>query len=563
MKKSTIINISGMAFYLEEEAYKKLEAYFNKLNMHFKDVEDKDEIIEDIENRVAEKFSNTIKNSQSVITLEVVENIIKSMGMPEEFGDEDVEVKSEDSDKNVFANRKLFRDPDNKMVGGVISGFVAYFGIPERYTQLIRLGIVIMLLFDFLNVSWFITLALYIFAYLSIPEAESVTDRVEMRGRPITLANIQSTIAADLEGSEKKISKRKKILLFPFRVIGKVLAFIKWFIKYCLSKIVGIFVIAVSAGLFIGITWLAIMVTFFKDSPLVETPLRTFPDRGIEYVGVFFIYLFFLLPILFALALGISVLRRRYVLKNVITYSFLGVWIVSLFLGGSLLFGSMPEIKQNYEDSGIRNVQSYVLDQFEKVELKGDYDRSLNVKIYRSDENKIVVKGNQSYIKHEVKDNKLTVETLYSSRICLFCIDYAEVEIFTDDFDSIDLQEYASVSLEDFKGDELSINSSDSTYSSIHLKGQANKLNINFTGFTVLQAYDFEANDLDINIGGGTAEVYVKDNLKAKLRKNSRVIYRGNPKVDQENINEYGINNTDSEVISETQYKLDQTKREE
>ncbi len=140
MKKVININFQGRVVPIEENAYDILKQYVDSLRRYFANEEGKDEIINDIESRIAELFAEILKKGSTCITDEDVNNIIKSMGRPEDFDDEEAKVHSQlggnpteekHSTKETFTtgSRRLYRDENNKVLGGVCSGIANYFGI--------------------------------------------------------------------------------------------------------------------------------------------------------------------------------------------------------------------------------------------------------------------------------------------------------------------------------------------------------------------------------------------------------------------------------------------------
>lgn len=148
MKKVININFQGRVVPIEENAYDILKQYVESLRRYFANEEGKDEIINDIESRIAELFGETLKKGSTCITDEDVNNIIKSMGRPEEFDDEEAKVHSQlggnateetNYTKETFTNsgRRLFRDENNKVLGGVCSGIAHYFGIDPLIVRIL------------------------------------------------------------------------------------------------------------------------------------------------------------------------------------------------------------------------------------------------------------------------------------------------------------------------------------------------------------------------------------------------------------------------------------------
>ena len=136
MKKTLTINLGGTVYNIDEDAYVLLDNYLNNLRYHFRKQEGADEIVRDIETRIAELFNECIRDGKQVITIEIVESVIARMGKPEDLNDEaDEEQEKKDTDKNI--SRRLFRNPDDRILGGVISGISAYFGWDPTWVRII------------------------------------------------------------------------------------------------------------------------------------------------------------------------------------------------------------------------------------------------------------------------------------------------------------------------------------------------------------------------------------------------------------------------------------------
>jgi len=180
MKKTLHINLNGFAFHIEEDAYEKLEQYLNKIERSFADVGEAKEIISDIEARIAEIFQGSHSSADEVITLENVEEVIKTMGEPQDIVDDEEEHEKAESEKKSKATnasstytKRLYRDTDNRVFGGVCSGLGAYFG-----TDPLVFRIIFLLSFIIYGVS----LLPYFILWIVMPKAVTITQKLEMRG---------------------------------------------------------------------------------------------------------------------------------------------------------------------------------------------------------------------------------------------------------------------------------------------------------------------------------------------------------------------------------------------
>lgn len=201
MKKTFTVNLNGIVFHIDEDAYQLLDSYLTNLRIHFSREEGSDEIMSDFEARISELLNERIRLGFNVITIEHVEEVIQRMGKPEElFAGEEKNAGSEFSAATETTSgasdrkfrKRLMRDPDDKMLGGVASGLAAYFGID---TTLLRLVMILLLI---VSMTVPVTI-IYIVLWLVLPLARTATDRLMMRGEPVNLENIGRTVTDGFE----------------------------------------------------------------------------------------------------------------------------------------------------------------------------------------------------------------------------------------------------------------------------------------------------------------------------------------------------------------------------
>ena len=200
MKKTLTVNLGGTVYHIDEDAYRLLDDYLNNLRLHFRKQEGADEIVNDMENRIAELFSEKIMMDKQVITIADVEEVITRMGRPEDFGDTSEESESENKSKKTGNNqtythtttpRRCFRDPDNKMLGGVAAGLAAYLGWDPT---LVRVIMVVLIFLPYCPMVF-----LYLACWIFIPEARTAAEKLSMRGEAVTVENIGKTVTDGFE----------------------------------------------------------------------------------------------------------------------------------------------------------------------------------------------------------------------------------------------------------------------------------------------------------------------------------------------------------------------------
>lgn len=191
MNKTLNINLAGLIFHIDEDAFHRLERYLEKIKRQFSSAEGGQEIIADIEGRIAELFNQKISDGRQVINMADVDEVISIMGEPEDYLDEEEKINTDDYEKGYGSrklNRKVFRDPDDKILGGVASGLSAYFDIDALWIRLL------FVIFFFMGGG----LIAYIILWIVIPKATSTAQKLQMRGESVTVSNIEKSIKKEI-----------------------------------------------------------------------------------------------------------------------------------------------------------------------------------------------------------------------------------------------------------------------------------------------------------------------------------------------------------------------------
>jgi phage shock protein PspC (stress-responsive transcriptional regulator) len=179
MKKVITANIGGYCFTIEEDAYARLNHYLNEFKSTIGNKQEVDEVMEDIEQRIAEIFREQVTYAQQVVDMILVGKVIAMLGMPE--GDSSYAEKEMPEFIPHKKTRRLYRDPDSTVFGGVCSGLAAYFGIDKVVVRLLFLAAFFLGSFGF----W-----VYIILWIVTPKANTIAEKLEMKGEPVTVENI-------------------------------------------------------------------------------------------------------------------------------------------------------------------------------------------------------------------------------------------------------------------------------------------------------------------------------------------------------------------------------------
>jgi len=199
MKKTLTVNISGQVFHIDEDAYRVLNDYLQSIKQHFSKTRGGDEIYTDIEARIAEMLKERMQQNKEVITIEDISQVIQTIGDPGEFGtDTEEQSTTGKQDINVKSVKRLYRDPDHAMLGGVCSGLAAYF-----HTDVVwfRLGFAVAAI-----VGFGAPVLVYLVLWIVVPEANTLTEKLEMKGEKVNLSNISQSVREEIEKVKSKFN---------------------------------------------------------------------------------------------------------------------------------------------------------------------------------------------------------------------------------------------------------------------------------------------------------------------------------------------------------------------
>lgn len=203
MNKTVSANISGFIFNIEEEAYQRLLKYLKTIQSFYATSEGGQEIVEDIEARIAELFQERLNEGKQVIAMKDIDEVIAIMGQPEEYANdfEDEEPSSSASSGNNStgnSSRRIYRDADDAMVGGVCSGFSHYLGWDPLVLRIILVAAMI-----FAGSG----LLIYIVLWAIIPEAKTTAEKLQMKGETVNVENISKKINEEMDNVKDSFKK--------------------------------------------------------------------------------------------------------------------------------------------------------------------------------------------------------------------------------------------------------------------------------------------------------------------------------------------------------------------
>jgi len=553
MKKTITVNLNGRVFTIDEDAYRLLDNYLSNLRIYFRKEEGASEIIADFEARIEELFSEKTRLGHQVITIEHVEEVIARVGKPDDF----VDKEDEKEEKQTYftaqkgAKKKFFRNVDDKLFGGVCSGIAAYFG-----WDVLAVRIIAIILIPATSL-WVVPF--YLIAWIVFPGAFTAEQKLQMRGKPITVENIGKTVAAETETANSGSRK------------GCVAGFIDAFVGFIKVVLIGL-------GCLIGfplliVLFVVIVLLFGLMFGLGGGLLVGLPSFVIVNHPVWTTITFLLVVGIPVVALVYAIIAHFAKLKPMnrsVKWTFLIAWILALVVmlsSGLRIDFANPKWNWNwkiYESNAIRGngILSEKLYSIEEpvsyVELGKNLFTNLQIEQIQSDTTSIVISGDENLIdqvKYDLNDGKLN---LYSDNP-LRSENNLIVRLQTNNLKGIRSNIVGNIQMNRaFTGNELeikmsgpgnlqadSLNVGSLTVSSegvgsIRLAGKANKTHIDVAGVGGVHAFDLVSDTVYAYVGGvGSIQCNPVDYLEGHLQGIGKITYKEEPKI--KNVSSEGI----------------------
>ncbi len=392
MNKTIIINISGIVFHIEEDAYEVLRSYMNDVKRYFSYTPDSAEIVADIENRFAEMFSEKLSDSKQVIEIDDVNAIIAQMGTIKDFDQQEKEQEYT-SYGEYRSDKKLFRDPDDRIIGGVCSGVGHYFNVEPRW---IRIFAVILV---FIGGTGFI---LYPILWLVMPLARTRADKMNMKGEPVNLQNFKRNFDDEVEAVRKNFANANTggYVRSAATGIGNLISTI---LKFAV-KVIGVFIILTCIGMLVGLC--GALLAFLGVINTADIDAIPFNIVNPEYQTLLYIsaFLTIFIPLLALIFLAIRIIFNRLVLSRNVSFTMLIIWIVAF--STSIYYGSKvgADFSRDASFSQITNIEAkpvYYL-KLNDISVNGSSE-NLNIKIDTIDyKGKIVINDSGDDFDHPV-----------------------------------------------------------------------------------------------------------------------------------------------------------------
>lgn len=331
MNKTVNINLGGMFFHIDEDAYQKLTRYFDAIKRSLSNSSGHDEIIKDIEMRVSELLNEKQISDKHVVGLKDVDEVIAVMGQPEDYIIED-ELKGSQSFTEYSSRRtkKLYRDQEKGMIGGVAAGLSHYFGIDAVWIRIV----LILLIFAGFGTG----ILAYIILWIVTPEAVSTSEKLEMTGEPVNISNIEKKVREEFESVSAKLKNvdydkyGNQIKTSAGKIGSSFGDFILTVFKI-FAKFLGVLLIITGIATLVS---LLIAVFTLGSSDFINVPWQSFIEAGnfTDYpIWSFGLLMFFAvgIPFFFLTLLGFKLLSPNIKsIGNIAKYTLLALWIIAI-----------------------------------------------------------------------------------------------------------------------------------------------------------------------------------------------------------------------------------------
>ncbi len=340
MKKTIQINLGGRHFHMDEDAFQKLNHYLESLKAHFAgEGETGKEILEDIEQRIAELLDQKITDGNQAVSLENVNEAIGILGKIEDFEYAGTGTARDYENYGRRDSRRFFRDEENNYIGGVAAGLGAYFDIDPLW---FRLAFIALIFLHGLGIL------VYAILWIVVPKARTTTEKLQMHGIPVTLSTIKDSVNAEYGRVKAGLyninrspaaERTRNAIENLFRAIGLVFVAI---LKFIIGIIGVIFLLT-------GTIFLALMIMFllgftnlfghFQMWDGFPFPIMShfFLNTSHYYVLVIALVILVVIPIIALIYGGIKILFNIRTRHNVLRASLLITWVVALVFFISIL----------------------------------------------------------------------------------------------------------------------------------------------------------------------------------------------------------------------------------
>lgn len=540
MKKTLTVNLNNIVFHIDDDAYEMLQTYLADVARHLSE-DEKKEVMNDIEARIAELFTERLQKNKKVVNIDDVQEIINVLGKPSQYTDEDDEEPEAPKSKKKRA-RRFYRDPENAVLGGVGAGIAAYFSWDVTW---VRIALVILALISSGNL-----IPIYLLVWIIAPKAVTASQRLEMQGEDVTVDNIKTEI-----NNVKNYMESDKFKQSASNVGEKILEVLRVFFKV----IVGFFGVVFG---FVGMILAGVLILsllFFIFDPAVFdgfTPglmtdwMVLTPDKTV--LLVISVLLVVGCPIFMLVYWAIRMISGRRDTSKTTLWVVLILWIVGLFMFYSAGVKALIHWNNhsdhpwilNWEDSDspVKDEVRYC-EPFQGIEVSGN----IALEFTQDSVKKVVISAPEdllSYVKTEVRNNKLNIytEKIFSNhKVRVFVSNDSIFKLQANGASQIegkskittsnlllDLSGASQARLDVNVSGRLSAEISGASYADI--EGNTESLKVDANGASKMEADQLRAKNVEVEASGAShARVYATESVDAEASGAGQIDCEGNP----------------------------------
>lgn len=552
MNKTITINLGKINFYIDEQAYLKLDNYLKAISASL-DPSSREETMVDIEARIAELFLKDRQTKDQVIGIEEVDLMIGIMGQPEDYQMEDDEASFETENYTErSSSKKLYRDIENNAIGGVCAGLGHYFGFNKVW---IRIAFLLLWIPDIISgalvPSGSTVLLIYVIMWIVVPAARTTAQKLEMQGKPIDVSNIEQKVREEFANAKEQVKNTDYSGVNQFfEGLGKVLLILlKAFVIF-----IGVILVLSAGGTLIGIT---ISLLFFGGISGLTVLGISIGGLSMLPVWLNVILVIFLvgIPLLLILLAGLKIISPRIKgigLTGVLVL--LGVWVLSI-MSLVIYAPNWKNLDLNYSQI---NGKGPVVENH--IQLTEDFDKisthkAWKVNLIHSDSTYLVVHAQENLLSefdYNINNEKLSIGT--KRGVNFGSAKAMDVDVYYKELSFIEAKSAGSIISEDtFKQPKLRLSASGAGHIKLNLETDSVMV-VSSAGSTVkllghskyfsgkvssggsIQSKNLKTETAKITASsGGTAKVFVSNTLNAKSNSGGTIYYYGNPKYKDAN----------------------------
>ncbi|WP_298775206.1 PspC domain-containing protein [uncultured Empedobacter sp.] len=418
MDKTVSISIGGFSFVLDEIAYNKLKTYLQDVKTSLRGTEGIEDIIEDVEIRIAELFRERLK-FREVVNEDDINFVIATMGHPDQYKVEDEEGETTSSTNSSYTSssnnqsyggqqtgaKRLYRDPDDTIVTGLSAGLAHYMGVDPWFVRAIWL-VLLVLGVATLGVSFWLVVFCYFILLIFVPKAKTTSEKLQMYGQPANIDTLKKNVE---QASETVVSGGKELsnkLGGVFGVFGRLLL---WFIGFIiLSSGIGLIV----AGFFFFFTtWTEMPTELFGY--IVE-------EEWMSMAAKIFGGILMVIPGVLLTILGVKCFWNRVTVSKAVIFGSIALWFVALFAIIGISISTASKFRNSVEmtEDKVLNIPSDTLQiEFTNRE-EGNYRYSgfNDLEQLIDEEGNLVIPIYKTFDIEESNDNNVHLEIRYSSK---------------------------------------------------------------------------------------------------------------------------------------------------